>query len=388
MKLNKLFYVFGCILFCSLLKAQTFDFLFIHHSVGRNWLNDGLRASLQDPTKNKYTFRVHDATYGDEIGQATDVCDWYPKFRDDMKKVRTFDKHPNIYYKTPGRYNRIIMFKSCFPNSGISSVGTPPGNPTDCRHTIWNHKAAYNACANIFKKYPHTLFVAVTAPPLNPYSTNKADAARAREFHNWLKTTWVQDYRKNTGLWNVVTFDLFDILANPPNHPTEPNMLRKEYRSGGDSHPTKPGNIAATKAFIPFINQAVTDWLNHSNGGCPGTGGKMPKLSMIGQPKIGNSNFKILLSNSKPNSSIVILAGKNTVNIPLGGGCRLIVGNPWIPFPGMTNSTGNATLAFPIPNNQNLVGAHVYMQGFVYDSNGPIGPGLLVSSNVLAFNIF
>ncbi len=368
-------------------RAGDFDFLFIHHSVGNNWLRDGLRSALQDPKLNQHVFRVHDATYGDTIGQQTDVCNWYPKFRDQMNLVRTFDFHPNHYYTKAGRYNRIIMFKSCFPNSGIHSTGTAPGNPTNCSHTIWNHKAAYLACAEIFRKYPNTLFVAVTAPPLNPASTSKADAARARQFHTWLATTWVQDYRAKTGLKNLACFNLFDILANPPNHPTEPNMLRQAYRKGTDSHPTAAGNIAATKAFIPFINAAVNTWLTPGTGGCPGTGGKIPSLLYLGNPKIGNSSFALSLSQGKPGSPALLVAGSKSTSVSLGGGCTLKVGSPLVPFATLLDTKGGLRLPLPIPSDPALVGGHVHMQFFVYDPAGPIGPGVLAGSNGLDLGI-
>ncbi len=368
--------------------AGDFDFLFIHHSVGNNWLKDGLRSALQNPKQNQHVFRVHDATYGDSIGQQTDVCNWYPKFRDRMNLIRIFDYHPNHYYTKPGRYNRIIMFKSCFPNSGIRSTGTSPGNPTNCAHTIWNHKAAYLACAEIFRKYPNTLFVAVTAPPLNPSSTNKADAARAREFHTWLATTWVRDYRTKTGLKNVACFDLFDILANPPSHPTEPNMLRKEYRRGGDSHPTTAGNIALTKAFIPFINAAVNTWLTPGTGGCPGTGGKIPSLIYKGIPKIGNASFSLSLGQGRPGAPILLVAGSKSASVALGGGCVLKVGSPMLPFASLLDTKGGLKLPLPIPSDPSLVGGHVHFQFFVYDPAGPIGPGVLAGSNGLDVGIF
>jgi len=237
--------------------------LFIHHSCGSNWLatgNGNLRDSLE-----AQGYSVHDATYGDVIGENTDVCDWYPKFRDQLDLVFTFDYHPNHYYQN-GEENDIIMFKSCFPNSNIISDGEPPGDPEDCTRTLWNYYAAYNACAGIFKDHEDKLFVPVTAPPLIASHTTPENAERARTFNNWLKSEWVEAYRDSYGLYNTAVFDFFDLLTRHGYSNYE------EYPSGGgyDDHPNSTGNRIATREFIPFINWAVDQWQLHSLPYVPG----------------------------------------------------------------------------------------------------------------------
>ncbi len=226
--------------------------LFIHHSCGGNWLADGNGNLRQELTKQG--FEVHDATYGDKIGQETDVCHWYPKFRDQYKLIITFDRHANTYYQH-GEENDIIMFKSCFPNSDIVSEGTAPGNPKTCIKTLWNYKATYKALAKIFSQHPEKLFIPVTAPPLVPRATKKGHADRARQFNNWLKTKFMKNYYSRSGLRNVAVFDFYNVLADSNNY------LKKEYRrNNDDSHPNKIGNRAATAKFIPFIKKAVSQW--------------------------------------------------------------------------------------------------------------------------------
>jgi hypothetical protein len=54
---------------------------------------------------------------------------------------------------------------------------------------------------------------------------------------------------------NIAVFDFFDVLADSVNY------LKLEYqRSDTDSHPNKLGNQAATKNFLPFIKNAVSQW--------------------------------------------------------------------------------------------------------------------------------
>jgi hypothetical protein len=248
-------------------EEGVFRVLFIHHSVGSNWLrtdNGGLRNALEDPGLNDFEFEVHDATYGDDIGDDTDVCDWYPKFSTQMPPVLTFDYSPNHYYTEPGKYNHVVMFKSCYPASDIDGPGTPPGDPMSGHKTVWNYKAAYSACATIFQQFPNQLFVVVTAPPRNRNSSaySKSRGLNAHEFNQWVRGEFLDEYYKVTGLKNIAVFDWFtDLLAEPETDPNFPGALKVMYSNGGDdSHPNKAANQAATQLFIPFINQAVREW--------------------------------------------------------------------------------------------------------------------------------
>jgi hypothetical protein len=217
--------------------------LFLHHSVGKGWLEaGGLKAALM-----ANNIGVHDATYGDEIGEMTDIVHWVPKFKNDMERVLVFDHSPNSYHKD-GIQNDIIMFKSCFPNSDVGAEGTAPGNASDNAKTTWNYKAVFAELQGIMAKYPNKLFIYVTAPPLVPNQTKPENAKRAREFNNWVKSEYVSDYTQKTGQLNLMVFDFFDVLADKENY------LKAEYRrSDADSHPNPTGGQAATVAFIDFL---------------------------------------------------------------------------------------------------------------------------------------
>ena len=129
-------------------RADDFNILFIHHSVGAQWLDTSkgqLRDSLEDPAQNDCDFHVHDATYGDAIGDDTDVCHWVSKFENQMTEVLRFDRSVDVYYADPAEFNHIVMFKSCYPASDIESTGTPPGDPYSTEKTLWNYKAAFSS---------------------------------------------------------------------------------------------------------------------------------------------------------------------------------------------------------------------------------------------------
>ena len=216
--------------------------LFIHHSVGHNWLTEGnLKDSLES-----LGMGVHSATYGSDVGQETDMSDWVPKFDRYSEKMLKYDIAPDILY--PGdRKNGIIMFKPCFPNSDVISEGKPPGDPLSGELTVWNYKAVIEKLGERFSKSPKELYIYVTAPPLVPSQTTEDNAGRAREFNNWVKKEFVDEYNERTGFSNLLVFDLFDVLADST------NCLRSEFRRSEDnSHPNAAGSLEATDHFMRF----------------------------------------------------------------------------------------------------------------------------------------
>jgi len=251
--------------------------LFIHHSCGGHLFAEqgkedgqsciyashpnggGLRKLLEE---NNYI--VHEASYGSLIGDKTDICHWNAKFRDHMDKILVCSNQDEFF--TDNTKNRIVMFKSCYPNNRVDSDGIAPGNPDSCEQTTANYKATYQSLLSYFSAQPDTLFIVLTAPALvqprtgiksmiksvlRPESSVDKVGLRARNFNNWLKDIdqgWLKDYSLN----NVVVFDYYDILTDSG------KSNWSMYPGGpGDSHPTSKGNVKAAREFAPFINKAV-----------------------------------------------------------------------------------------------------------------------------------
>jgi hypothetical protein len=241
--------------------------IFIHHSVGENWLSDEngkLGLVLRD---NNYF--VSDTNYGwgpDAIGDKTDFGNWWQWFRGQNSSI-----YLNALYNESGQSsqysrldtnpwgeNEIIMFKSCFPNSALQGSSQDPvpvidSNPLKGQesgsefHTINNAKSIYIDLLEYFKTRQDKLFIVVTAPPLS----DPTYAQNSREFNNWLVYEWLKDYPYN----NVAVFDLNGILTNGGN--------TLAYPSGwGDDHPNQQGNQKATQEFVNFINNAYWHWKN------------------------------------------------------------------------------------------------------------------------------
>lgn len=259
---------------------RAMDLLFLHHSVGAQLLADpgpedaarrthpnggGLARAL---TASGY--RVHEATYGSALGEHTDLFDWLPKFEGHMAEVlRIADQDTPL---AGGAEDRVVLFKSCFPNSWFQGPGSPPGNPRGPELTEANARASLEALLPLFQARPDVLFVYLTAPPLAPvvpgerlyvWAAKKllgrptlADKLRvagesARRFNAWVvaKDGWLARYPGK----NVAVFDYFSVLTGG-----SPSGLSRYASDGGkNSHPTSEGNQRAAALLVPFLNDAV-----------------------------------------------------------------------------------------------------------------------------------
>ena len=263
--------------------GRPLDLVFIHHSVGGHWLatpgpeagahciftthpnGGGLRSALEEQG-----YEVHEASYGSRVGQDTDIVHWPPKFRDQMDQILTC-RHQDMPLPD-GRRNRIVVFKSCYPNNAFVGPGTPPGRADGPERTVANAQAAYTALLATFARSPDVLFVCVTAPPLAPKLPpeplwkslarkflGKSDPGErllasgrlARKFNNWLKAKdgWLKDYPHR----NVVVFDYYDVLTDSG----VSDLSRYPTGDGLDSHPSSEGQQRATAQFVPFLNRAM-----------------------------------------------------------------------------------------------------------------------------------
>ena len=253
-------------------RADTIDDLvFMHHSCGQNWLTNSLDAAL---IAKDYIDERNDIYYGTDIppdsgrpdslaptpGDLTDMNHWVLWFNDYLDGILSHGCTDGV--------NRIVMFKSCYPNSGITSDGTDPGDPFSSTKTLTNYRAvythpdgsghtyshggySYSALEDIFAANPDFLFIPVTAPPLCNSATTDAEGYRARAFNEWLENDWLDAYNAaNPGLNNVAVFNWFDFLANDNDHATWPNRLKDAYGgSTTNSHPNDTGNAASTVFF-------------------------------------------------------------------------------------------------------------------------------------------
>lgn len=277
----------------------TVRLVFIHHSTGQNWLEDGngaLGIALRD-----HNYYVSDTNYGwtvqgtsNSIGDMTDIGHWWLWFRGPessaILSALYAEGEQRAGYQRPETgpegENEIVMFKSCFPNSNLQgNAGDPVPAITDnelkgqdCSsdaHTVANAKGIYIDILEYFRTRPDKLFVVITQPPLSDVTW----ASNARAFTLWLTRDWLKNY---TGA-NVFVFDFFNVLttnggsstvndlgASGGNHHRWWNGAVQhlvQVGSGntlaypsGDDHPSQAGNLKATGEFVDLLNVAVYRW--------------------------------------------------------------------------------------------------------------------------------
>lgn len=263
--------------------AEAIDLVFLHHSVGAHLLaapgpareanglvvshpnGGGLAALLAESN-----YRLHEATYGSALGERTDLFDWLPKFRgrmDDILAVENQDRR-----LPDGVRNRVVMFKSCFPNNEFVGEGSGEGSPVGPDLTEANARATMRALRPEFERRPDVLFVYLTAPPVAPRTWTEArwkvwakhalgrpshaeekrqSAAAARRFNNWVADPegWLQGYPYR----NVVVFDFFDALTDRG----ASDFSRYPTGEGFDSHPSAEGLGRIAPELVRFLNRAV-----------------------------------------------------------------------------------------------------------------------------------
>ncbi len=233
------------------LLGSTVNLIFIHHSVGGNWLANGLCAAL-----NASKYHVADTTYGwtggggVDYGSRTDTVDWPTWFTNTVMNLAYDEMDAMTAHNTvaaaPGE-NTVIMFKSCYPNSDVGS-------------SITDEKAIYNSLLPYFQAHPDKMFVLITPPPMQ----NISYPLKTRELCNWLtdrNTGWLKTL--TTG--NVFVFDFYNVLTNPNAHHrlvggaevhevvSGANTLY--YDSSGDDHPNATGSNKAAQEFVPLLNK-------------------------------------------------------------------------------------------------------------------------------------
>lgn len=294
--------------------------VFMHHSVGENMLNAGLFAQL-----NANNYFVTDTYYGwgppDEggtIGDHTDTGQWYNWFLGPSHSTFLTALYDNTFINEPltntmdqpAGPNTVILFKSCYPNSGGIS-GNPDDPPRlsspDNPNPIWgadaynaeavtvsNIKGLYRDLLAYFATRQDKLFILLTPPAVNSGDEFvEGSSARARAINNWLVRHWLDGYPYR----NVAVFDFFNVLtsnggdidtndlgatggnhhrlwAGQVQHQIQTANNYSAYPSG-DSHPTEAGSLKGAGEFVPLLNVAYHAW--QGTGGRPFFMGASPK---------------------------------------------------------------------------------------------------------------
>ncbi len=233
--------------------------IFLHHSTGSNVYYQGNVAGYID-------------NYNSIHSTSIELKEWsYPN------TPWPWDNYPYDYWKlwiggscnstdpniacldTLTRSYDLIIFKHCFPGAGIlEDLGTPDVNSD--RKSLENYKAQYRALRTLMDSYPSNKFMVWTLVPLHRLATDADQAARAYQFVNWVKNTWLTEDGKEHP--NIIIFDFYSLVAELSPSPAygQQYCLKYDYEGShteSDSHP----NTAANEYVGPIFAQAVIDAL-------------------------------------------------------------------------------------------------------------------------------
>lgn len=142
-------------------------------------------------------------------------------------------------------YN-VIIWKHCFPGAAVlADTGSP--SISSNRKSLENYKLQYRALRDMMDSYPANKYIVWTLAPLHRLATNAQDAARAKQFVDWVKNDWLIE---NGNHPNIFIFDFWGLVAGNDNY------LKFEYEgshTSSDSHPNTLANQTVGPIFAQFI---------------------------------------------------------------------------------------------------------------------------------------
>ncbi|MBU0731361.1 hypothetical protein KKC88_00600 [Patescibacteria group bacterium] len=187
---------------------------FIHHSTGEIYLDGGMRSILKGAGyKVKAPWWDGGTDPNDFPGLFNDSASW------DLLGSRD-----------------IIVFKSCYPSSNITS-----------KAMLNEYKDYYRELYDVYRAHPNVLFVPMSTPPLPKNMTSYKKARRAKKFDKWLKNRYVTDYEGN----NIRPFRLHRQLSGTKNH----YYLAKKYVADPyDGHPLPNSGIRVGNKLKKRLN--------------------------------------------------------------------------------------------------------------------------------------
>jgi hypothetical protein len=188
---------------------------FVHHSTGEIYWTGGMEKALTDAGYNAA------APWWDGN---TDPPDFYNEFSnpDRWKILEPYD---------------IIIFKSCFPASDITS-----------NEMLEQYKNDYNQLYEIFRAHQDKLFVPMSTPPLLKNHTTPEAAQRALEFEKWL----LGEYKDNYDGKNLAPFGLHSLLSD------ENGYLKNDFVvSTEDDHPNAHSGEVVGEAIVEHLSLYV-----------------------------------------------------------------------------------------------------------------------------------
>ena len=272
--------------------VETTNLVFIHASVGDQWLSHWLGEELGANNYFVSDYSVHN--HPDFPGH--DYCSWPavfgdPRWLDVVTQHNAAEANYTRPMADPGRENTILMIKPCFTQYPImGNPDDPPCADCDCAPTVAAIKRALIDLRAVLAQHPDRFFVLVTAPPKKQEGMTYGETARA--LADWMVNEWLDGYE----VGNVMVFDLFNVLTSnaegegdpcqqwityPENPETASDVesatgnhhrvwngevqhqreFDQTYSAYCHSHPGKGATYKMTYEFVPLLNAYYNAWV-------------------------------------------------------------------------------------------------------------------------------
>jgi hypothetical protein len=106
--------------------------------------------------------------------------------------------------------------------------------------------------------------------------------------------------------------------------------------------------------------------------GCAGSNG-VPRLEVYGHPAVDVTGWELGVVQARPNSTTWMFLDLAPANVPLPGGCTLLLAQPILAAQHSTDAAGRVAFALPFANLRPLLGIDLLVQSAVVDPNGALG---------------
>lgn len=221
---------------------KTVRILFLHHSTGQCIWQGGVKAWFDAYNmKNGTDYRITDRIFPKDkpYGWANYPYDYWNIWVNHAGNLPYLEE-PTL--ETLTKQYDVIVFKHCFPVSGIQP-DTGKADLASSRKSLENYKLQYAALKKKLLSFPKTKFIVWTPTALVKANSNEAEAKRASEFSEWVKTAW-DTKGDNIFLWDFRALETGDGL-----------FLKPEYAKAKDN--SHPNDEFSKKAAPLFCRRAV-----------------------------------------------------------------------------------------------------------------------------------
>jgi hypothetical protein len=225
------------------MKDRERKIAFLHHSTGKVIWDGGVKKWFKDYNSVSGTkYEIKEITF-----PAEKPYGWH-NYPYDYWNIWVRHAGGEKYMKEPTleiltRKYGLIVFKHCFPVSGILPDGPEPDAASDVK-TLANYKLQYEALRKKMLQFPDTRFLVWTGAALVKQATDPEKAERAREFFRWVVEDWDQPGD------NIFVWDFYGLETGGGLY------MKDEFaRSPSNSHP----NEEFARRVAPLFCKRVVD---------------------------------------------------------------------------------------------------------------------------------